>query len=196
MLAIHTPTSIGWTPVPASQGASPQPVSGTAAVRKVAPDPQPGGGRDRSASLPMPDRRQAAADREAPAAPGQAASEADTAAPLLPRPRSPEQERQARADEARKAETGGEEAADQAHDTEAEQRVAPQELLSTVWQASAGVVEQVLADGVADTGAARAAPVDGTSEREAAEREVVSYDENGHGNPAPVELGTIISERV
>ena len=195
MLAIHTPTSIGWTPGPASQGTSPQPVSGTAAVRKVAPDPQPGGGRDRSPSLPMPDRRQAAADREAPAAPGLAASEADTAAPLLPRPRSPEQERQARVDEAREAEADGEETT-QAQDTEAEQRVPPQELLSSVWQASAGVVEQVLADGVADTGAARAAPVDGTSEREAAEREVVSYDETGHGNPAPVELGTILSERV
>lgn len=192
MLAIHTPTSIGWTQTPASQGVSPQPVSGTAAVRKVVRDPQAGGDGGRPASLPRPDKRQAAAGQEAPVTPGQDGAEADTAAPLLPRPRSPEQERQARAEDARKK--AEEEETDRVEDTQAQagpRQVPPQELLSNIWQASAGVVEQALGDGVAaDTDMARVAQDSGTPERE-----VVSYDESGQGNPAPLELGSILSER-
>ena len=172
MLAIHTPTSVGWPTSTTGASASMPPVGGVDRVRKVSADSRSGG------------EHAAAAQEQRPTAqaPGpQAMDDAKLAAPLLPRPQTPEEERKAREAEAAAEGQGGAGAADQV--------VPPQELLATVWQASAEVVEQTLGE---ETGVMNAEELNGPAWPD---REVVAYDENGQGMPAPLELGTIVSEK-
>lgn len=115
-------------------------------------------------------------------------------APLLPR-QQPTQEQQAEIELARE-EQAREEQAERAQEAE-RQRPPPQQLLSTVWEASAAVVNQALGEEPGGSAASGEGPVtEPPTDQGVAGQDVVSYDERGHGEAAPVELGAIISERV
>lgn len=158
--------SINTTPAP------PWPVSTGPAVQPVQP-------------VTAPSLVQRSTDDDAPGA------------PLLPRQRAT-QEEQAEIELAREEQAREEQAERAERAQEAErQRPPPQQLLSTVWEASAAVVNQALGEEPGGSAASGEGPVtEPPTDQGVAGQDVVSYDERGHGEAAPVELGAIISERV
>lgn len=185
MLSINTTPAVPW---PVTTGSAVQPVVPVTApspVQRSTGDPRQSAGDGRGSAPASPSVRVSTTQpREADEA---------VAAPLLPRERPPEQQ-EAELDQARQEEV------ERAREAES-QRLPPQQLLSTVWEASAAVVNQVLgeepaaATPAAADAATDAVPVKLAADPGAEAQDLVSYDERGNGESAPVELGVIISER-
>lgn len=240
MISVSTNQVVSW-PTPASQAV--QPVSGVAAVQPVRE-----AGRDGQAGLGAGRDGQTAAPRPAGARTGSADREAapPESAPLLPRsygrngaeaggeatPAEPApQQAKEKAEEARQA-AAQQQAVEKA---EAADRLPLQAVLTSVWQASAAVVERAL-DRItgADTDAAGVVRATASEPAAGARRpllppavtqppveplpwpvmpateaavpgapaeirpveDVVAYDEHGNSSWAPLEAGSLISQRV
>lgn len=244
MINISTSHVVSW-PTPAGPSVAPvSPVTAVQPVRESGRDPQTGfgAGRDGQGAAPR-----APATRSAP-------PEADSSpepAPLLPRSYGPAgadgrsgPETAAAAAQQKNQEKAERAAAQQAEEQAeaAAQKQQLQAVLTTVWQASAAVVERALdqlsgspselpgsqSDTSPDLSSVAAAqmnrrpllppavtqtpleplpwpvmppadestPAADTPAEILAVEDVVAYDENGNGSRAPVEAGSIISERV
>lgn len=209
MLSINSNPSVPW-PVTTGQAVTPvQPVSAPAARQGSTNDSRQQADDGRGAALPSASVKVSGTAREK--------SAEHQAAPLLPRERPPEEQQSAQSevDEAKAEKAERQQEAER-------QRPPPQQLLSTVWKASAAVVDQALGktevassaldepSAAAESGAMVVVATAGrmvTGQQDTAEpptgatqaadaQEVVAYDERGNGETAPVELGVIISERV
>jgi hypothetical protein len=244
MINISTSHVVSW-PTPASPAVAPvSPVAAVQPVRESGRDPQSGLGAGRDG--------QASSQRAPGARPAQAEANAATdAAPLLPRSYGPAgadgrsaQEAAVASAQLNKQEKAERATADQAEEQAeaATQKQPLQAVLTTVWQASAAVVERALdrfggsavdvpgpqSDTSPDLSAVAAAQmtrrpllppavtqtpveplpwpvmppseeVESTIDTPAEIRsveDVVAYDENGNSSWAPVEVGSIISQRV
>ena len=209
MLSINSNPSVPW-PVTTGQTVAPvQPVTAPAAKQGSTSDSRQQAGDGRGAALPSASVKVSTTAREKSAEP--------QAAPLLPRERPPEDQQSAQneVDEAKAEEAERQQEAER-------QRPQPQQLLSTIWKASAAVVDQALGESesasspvgeppaLAESGAMVVVATAGrlvTGQQDPTEvqagttpavdgQEVVAYDERGNGETAPVELGAIISEKV
>lgn len=209
MLSINTNPSTPW-PVTTGQTVQPiQPVTAPSAKQGSSNGSRQQADDGKGTALPSASVKVSTTAREKSAEP--------QAAPLLPRERPPEDQDRAQneVDDAKAEE------AERQRETE-RQRPQPQQLLSTIWKASAAVVDQALGEPQAATSSVEetqaAAESSGvvvvatagrmvTGQQDNAEaptgatqaadaQEVVAYDERGNGETAPVELGAIISERV
>lgn len=201
MLSISSSQPLGWPTVPSTQHVAVQAVPGVGAVQPSARDTQAGTGRQgqQSPRESAPAATRQGADTSALGAP------TAQPAPLLPRDST----------EAGESDTSAETAQARAEQQEeerkarekAEQRQPLQEVLSTVWKASAAVVEVVLGRDVdvatATPGAASTesvqAELPGIESVPAAlrrEQEPVAYTEQGTSSWAPLEAGSLISRRV
>lgn len=210
MLNISTSQPLSWPTAPPVPVAPVQAVPGVGAAQPSARDPQADSGRSgqgsRNGSSP--------AGRSGP----EAAAGAPTAqpAPLLPRERK-DGERRSPADELADARLKAEQRQEEEQKAreQAEQKLQLQEVLATVWKASAAVVDVVLgrepnapaandaegnaAAAVGTQPAAAQAELPGMDPVPAALRrdpEPVAYTEQGTSSWAPLEAGSLISHRV
>lgn len=212
MLNFTTSQPVSWPTASPLPVAPVQAVPAAGAAQPSARDPQADSGRGGHGSRPGLSTHQR---------PGQDASAGAPVAehaPLLPRERK-EGDRPSAADELADARLKAEqrkEAEQNARD-QAEQKLQLQEVLATVWKASAAVVEVVLgreptaangldADGAAPTSAAalsgeaakpvEPAALDPLPAALRREQEPVAYTEQGTSSWAPLEAGSLISHRV
>lgn len=211
MLNISSSQPVSWPTAPPSPVAPVPAVPGVGAAQPSARDPQADSGRGGQGSRngsPSAGRTGREPAAGAPTA---------QPAPLLPRERK-EGERQSPADglaDARlKAEQRQEE--EQKAREQAEQKLQLQEVLATVWKASAAVVDVVLgrepnapaandaeagaaataAGGVADAAQAELPGIDPLPAALRRDPEPVAYTEQGASSWAPLEAGSLISHRV
>lgn len=215
MLNISTSQPVSWpTAAPVAVAQVPA-VSSVGAAQPSARDPQAGSGRNGQGASGGP---QSAATRSArePAAGAPAAQPA----PILPRQRK-DTERSSPADHLAEAELRAEQRQEeeQKASEQSEQKLQLQEVLASVWKASAAVVDVVLGREQEIAAAAAASAVkDGAavSQRPAAndeaqgdlpgiepvpaslrrEQEPVAYTEQGASTWPPLETGSLLSRRV
>lgn len=196
MLSISSSQPVGWSTAPPMQAAAP--VQAVPAVGAAKPSPRDGQsdpGRSGQGS-------RGGASATAPRAVNESATGAPAAqaAPILPRERK-DGERSSPADEAAEAKVQAEQRQieEQKALDKAEQQLKLQEVLATVWKASAAVVDVALGREAAQAGAAEQAELPGIEPLPAAlrrEQEPVAYNEQGASSLAPLEAGSLISHRV
>jgi hypothetical protein len=213
MLNISTSQPLSWPTAPPMPAAPVQAVPGVGAAQPSARDPQADPGRNGQGSrngAPSAGRSGQETAAGAPTA---------QPAPLLPRERK-DGERRSPADDLAEARLKAEQRQEdeQKAREQAEQKLQLQEVLATVWKASAAVVDVVLgrepsapaandAEGGATSAAATTATAPESVQAELPgmeavpaglrrDPEPVAYTEQGASSWAPLEAGSLISHRV
>lgn len=207
MLSIHSGPSVGWPTAPPPPAVPVQPVPAVDAAQPSRDAQQP----DADSGHPGSSRGGTGATvtlRSGPPAPGGAPGVEP--APLLPR-ESADGEAPTSADEAAQARDEREQrtAEEQRAREKAGQRVPLQDVIVSVWKASAAVVDGVLGRDAGEGGEAASATLAQQAAVQAElpgieplpaglrrEQELQAYTEQGASSWAPMEAGSLISRRV